>query len=196
MHLDFNPWYNCFWEHCFYEKCLCQIWFHVLFHGLATPAWRWILGSLYLILARLWWWSPWIESGRRDIPWFPRLDWKRTWSSLYLFPQDTCPQNPDAMLWGSSRHMERPHLLVWSTPSPRSQFMVSINCWTYNDNLLSFLNTWHVFLGWGEEWDGLSPDESSPRPSSHLQPMILPNWGLRHLPACPCLKYWPNEWAL
>lgn len=40
MHLDFNPWYNCFCTVCFYQKWLCQIPFCVLFHGLAAPAWR------------------------------------------------------------------------------------------------------------------------------------------------------------
>lgn len=202
MHLDFNPWYNCFCANCFCLKWLCQIPFPVLCSSLAMPCLHEEMdpGFLCLILARLLWWPPWIEHGGKDTAQFPRLGWKRTWSFLYWFSQDTCPRNPDAVLWGSPRHMERLHVMFWPTPQPRSQSQPASIAGHIMTTCCHF---WIPgMFSWGERggvrW--FITRWISPQPWSHLQPTSLPSWGLQHYrtetncrPPCPCLNYWSTE---
>lgn len=174
----------------FWPKWLFQILFHVCFCG-PCHFWlkRWILGSLPLILARLLWWLTWIGHGRRDTPPFPRLGWKKTWSSLYWFSQNTCPQNPDTMLWGSPSPIER-HM--WCScqhssqdPSPRLALVAEpIVATCYHFLIPGMFSEGNKGVRWFiSRW--IQPPAIK-SPAAYESSQLTP-------PPCPCLNYWPTE---
>lgn len=48
-----------------------------------------------------------LECGEKDTAWLPRLGHRSAWLPSGPLAQDTPPQDPAAMLWGSSDHLER-----------------------------------------------------------------------------------------
>ena len=130
--------------YCIFQRWLQQhIQSHLLFRALSLSHWEVELFSSPLELSTTLWLHQWIECSGSDVAWLLGLGHKRG-LNLALTPSVLIcsPLTPTTMLWGSPRHMRRPHIRVLANRS--SQQLASTakheSKWAFILSQLQFLS--------------------------------------------------------
>lgn len=204
MHLDFNPWYNCYCANCFCQKWLYQIPFHVLCSSLAMPHLHEEMDPGFpppdpgqaFMMNRTWW--------KRHCSISKTKLEKNVELSILVLSGHMSSEPGCCVVRKPKTHGEAACNVLANTPA-KIPITASIYCWTYDDNLLSFFKYLPCFHGrsgggggWGSEMVYL---QMNPAPS-HQVTCSLQAFpaeasdiiGQRQtVPALPCSNHRPTE---